>query len=290
MNIQQNMYRRTNIGMALANQVNASGAPSVSLRSFIQPVSGIALASFNVIYSGSKNPVATASALEHLFNGELTVIPGSMREIAKASNGVYTVVTARLTGKQKTLFIESGSTPDGFTSLSKNLFMDGEEQMWDLQSTNGRTVLVRKDNVESNDALESLLARFAPVTAGTIKAADELIDTVHSLANSLEAGTLVSYVHPVNRQVKLGFILECSGDHVQIAPELGSVEDIPLSLLTNGFNADSYANQLRLPKAEACASGTISTKEALISYYRQIFGMNESYFQQWTRALQAMSL
>jgi len=291
MSTQSQPYRRGNATGAITAAVGSHGEPSVSLRSYIQPVDGIALASFNVVYSGQKNPVSTASAIEKLLDNDVTVIPGSLREVAEASRGAFSVVTARVTGKTKKLFVESADNiPEQFTCVSKNLFMDGEEKMWDLQANNGRTVLVRKENVEGSDELEQLLHRFAPVTAAAIKAADELVDQVHTLANSLDTGVLISYVQPQNRQVKLGFCLSADGNEVEVVPELGAVERIPLSLVTAGFSSDQYLNQIRLPNAAAVASDNIASRDALVSYYRKIYGMNEGFFSSWTKQLQSMSL
>lgn len=286
----QSPYRRGNATSAIMAAVGTHGAPSVSLRAHIGANSGIALASFNVVYDGSKNPSATAAAIEALLDYEVNVIPGSLREISTANNSI-SVVTARLVGKQKTLFLADAETvPENFTALSKNLFMDADDKMWDLQSAGGRTTLVRKENVEGNDEMDALLKRFAPITASSIKAADHLVDHVHALASSLEEGTMISYVHPVNHTVKLGFCLSSDNDHIEVVPEIGSVEKVPLGLITNGFNADAYASKIRLPDHDAIASYALTGREAMISYYRKVFGMNEEFFSKWTNALQAMSL
>jgi hypothetical protein len=291
----QNPYVRHTPGQAIAASRIDLNAPSVSMRSFIQPVDGIALASFDVVYQGQKNPTSTASAIEGLFGNEIAVIPGTMRENRRSNSGIHSVVTARLIGKRKTVFVgdaKAPAIPNNFTCVSKakNLFMDDNDQMWDLVKQGGRTTLVRKESAESNDALEQLLGRFAPVTASSIKSANELVDEVHDLANQLEVGTLVSYVQPNTRQVKAGFVIACASDKAELVPDLGAVESVPLSLLLKGYSADQYSGHLRQPKYEAIANDAINSREAMISYYRQIFGMNEGFWGEFLKQLRQMCL
>jgi hypothetical protein len=246
---------------------------NISLSSFIEPRDGVAIAAFKV--ATTKPTVNNITAgIQKLFKGELNVVEGSVKVQSKGK--FFTSVSAHLV-RNTVVRAVGDSIPQGFISLSKNIFMEERDsKTWKLiTNSEGKQVLVRDNNVETDADMEKLLSSLSSVNHQYTAEAKALVATASSLVNDLNVGVLVSYVNASANQ-ELGFVVQnmdaqgCYG----IANANGFVS-VAAAHIVHTFDLEQYYGELSLPKAEAIA-GSVDIN-VMIDYYKKVFGYNTDF-------------
>lgn len=282
--IMDNMRKRVNRMGALNMGVSLSSMISnATLQTFIQPHDGVAIASVKV--NGHKPSVAQITdSISNMFGGEMVAVASSLKILTQ--HDYATTVRAHLIRNVVTRPINDGATPSGFISLSKNIFLDEKDNAtWKLvESDGGNRILVRDNSVESDGDMARSLMALASSGHMHSQEANALTASAESLMSSLNTGVLVSHVNKVG-DVRMGFVVEPLNRDMQISMVTrGDSGDISLShvsptAIIEAYDVADYFEHLSLPQFEALSSGR--DVNALVSYYKKVYGYNEDYLKKW---------
>ena len=269
--------------------------PTVALSTYLPARDGMAIAKFSVVFHRNQSEESTANAISKLFDNKVRVVPGTMK-FEHSPHASVSSVSARVQAVRPVKVVEQDAQGaiNGFISISKNLFMSkADRTSWGLQKSGDKTLLVRQGNLESDSALNEILEALVSTSSGSrpFRERNQLIDAVHSLASSLEQGTLITYVQPSTKQHKLAFALSApqKDDTVQVIPFIGPVETVSTSHITDAFDASGYAQDLNLPQVTSESAVSAKTINEIIAYYRRVFGMNEEFFRKWEAAIRGLA-
>lgn len=293
--IMQNLRNRLpSAGVHGAGESLSSHMENVSMLSYLEPHDGVAVASFRV---ATMNPTAESisSGIKRLFGNEMEVVAGSMRVIENSQ--FFTSVSAHIKRAHVTRSVSpDGTMPNGFTSLSKNIFMeDRDSSTWKLvQAGDGKSILVRDASVETDADMEKLLASLSSAGHEYGNHSKELCAQANSVIESIETGalcvvasdegvTLAFAIEAMGRDGSFGAV-QCSGD--------GEYADLHASAVIRIIDSSEFINLISAPATDsvALASGGRVDVNVLVEYYRKVFGHNKDFFQQWSQRLKTSSL
>lgn len=285
----QNLRKRLAVqGAHDAGTSISNSMSSVSMLSFLKPIEGITTASFRV---ATTNPTAEtlASSIKSFLNNELEVIAGSLKVLEKSD--FFTTVSSHLKRAHVSRPVSpDGKLPNGFVSLSKNIFMeDRDSTTWKLVEAGGQKMLVRDSSVETDEDMEQILSSLSSAGHEYSPAAKTLYAHASSIIEDIETGSLVEYVE--DDGVSLAFAIEGVGNDGQF----GSVamqgnakyKDIHASTIVRVIPSSEYLSQIFQPPTDsvALASGGRVDANVLTEYYRKVYGYNKEFFNQWAQRI-----
>ena len=285
--ILDNLRKKMPVAGALdRNESLSSMMSNVSLSSYTEPRDGVVVASFKIATTDA-NVNAISDGIARLFKGEMSVVAGSMKVLEKSK--FFTSVSAHLIRNTVTRAV-GDSIPQGFISLSKNIFMEERDsKTWKLITTDdGKKILVRDNSVETDSDMEKLMSSLSSVNHQYTPEAKKMVAQASSLMGSLDIGVLVSYVTEAGAQA-LGFIVENLDNQgkVGIANEDGYVS-VSANKIVHAFDLEDYYRELNLPKVEALA-GKMDVNFK-IDYYKKVYGYNKDFLQKWLDRIKANAI
>lgn len=269
---------------------------NVSLTSYLQPQDGVAIASFRAA-TAKPTTESLIAGIQRFFKNELTVVPGSLRVTEPGQ--FFTSVSAHLVRNTVSRSLGPDGIPQGFVSLSKNIFMEERDSTtWKLvTSKDGHSQLVRDNSVETDQDMEKLMASLSSSGHQYSNQSKEMAAHASSLIEQIETGVMVAYV--VGNEQQIGFAVEsvgedgkfgvvrCSGeiaDHAYADAHAASVIGIvPLS---------EYLNQLHQPSTDeiSLSAGGRADLNVMVEYYRKVAGYNKEFLNQFLSRLRNSSL
>lgn len=250
---------------------------NLSLVAALPAQNGVARAKFHAHTRGQARATDIALSISSLLQNKAAVVPGTLSIVPKGKFADVTCVLRAVRPIRQVELDADGRAP-GFTMLSKNLYMDAKDQTaWAVRKDGDRITLVRQGDLESDAALDQIMTAMTSTSSARTKATNDLIDTVHGVAQSVGLGVLVSYLQADTKIHRLGFSLSSfEDDHIEVVPMAGQVERVHSSQLIHAFNAAEYqADRLKLPKS--ISTSAAYTKKDLIDYYRNLFAYNDAY-------------
>ena len=285
--ILDNLRKKMPVAGALdRNESLSSMMSNVSLSSYTEPRDGVVVASFKVATTDA-NVNAISDGIARLFKGEMSVVAGSMKVLEKSK--FFTSVSAHLIRNTVTRAV-GDSIPQGFISLSKNIFMEERDsKTWKLITTDdGKKILVRDNSVETDSDMEKLMSSLSSVNHQYTPEAKKMVAQASSLMGSLDIGVLVSYVTEAGAQA-LGFIVENLDNQgkVGIANEDGYVS-VSANKIVHAFDLEDYYGELTLPKAEAIA-GKVDVN-VMLDYYKKVYGFNKDLLNKMLERIKANAI
>ena len=245
---------------------------NLSLETFIEPRDGVAIAAFKVATTNPSVNTITAG-IQKLFKGELNVVEGSVKVQSKGK--FFTSVSAHLV-RNTVVRAVGDSIPQGFISLSRNIFMEERDsKTWKLiTNSEGKQILVRDNNVETDADMEKLLSSLSSANHQYTAEAKSLVATASAMMQGLGVGVLVSYVTESSQE--LGFVVQdmdnqgCYG-----VANASGFTSVSANRIVHTFDLEQYYGELSLPKAEAVA-GTVDIN-VMVDYYKKVFGHNKDF-------------
>ena len=245
---------------------------NLSLETFIEPRDGVAIAAFKVATTNPSVNTITAG-IQKLFKGELNVVEGSVKVQSKGK--FFTSVSAHLV-RNTVVRAVGDSIPQGFISLSRNIFMEERDsKTWKLiTNSEGKQILVRDNNVETDADMEKLLSSLSSANHQYTAEAKSLVATASAMMQGIGVGVLVSYVTESSQ--KLGFVVQdmdnqgCYG-----VANASGFTSVSANRIVHTFDLEQYYGELSLPKAEAVA-GTVDIN-VMVDYYKKVFGHNKDF-------------
>lgn len=289
----QNLRTRLPGAASSLGESVSSHMENVSMQSFLAPYNGMAVASFKV---ATTDPTTESiyAGIKRLCNSEMEVVAGSMRVIETSQ--FFTTVSAHIKRAHVTRAVsKQGGIPQGFVSLSKNIFMeDRDSSTWKLVEAGGKKVLVRDTSVETDEDMEKLLASLSSAGHEYGNHSKELFAHASSIIEKIETGALVA--HASNGKVSLAFAIERMGDDGNFGAVCcsgnGAFSDIHASSVVRMINSSEYVEKIHQPATDAIAlaSGGRVDVNVIVEYYRKVYGHNKDFFREWSSRLTRSNL
>lgn len=178
---------------------------------------------------------------------------------------------------------------DDFHMYAKNMFMDSEQNIWNLKKTESGDLLINTNSIEDEDSLKELMESLSFNNIHSFEA------TASSSNIQPEAGDFVLYVSPQTMRTNSGFIVsEIVGgqkyhDFIVLSSEEEDEEIISQESVIAGFEVDDDDIEIadadnRMNAIHAAAKGE-SSLDDILSYYKSVFRRNPAYFEEFKRRL-----
>tara|TARA_B100000214_G_scaffold357534_2_gene317202 strand:+ start:3819 stop:4637 length:819 start_codon:yes stop_codon:yes gene_type:complete len=213
--------------------------------------------------------------------GKLSAVANSFVTIN--DEPIRTLIQGIMTLSHAVLPVTGDMEKHGFRSLSSNIFMDKDENIWNVEETEDGKVAVRSNTIDNPDELQGLLAKCCvKQVSGTDPAYFEAVAS--SVPDAPESGAYVSFVH--DAKTKFGFVLSSvfasessssyTGDVLVVAEGVKE----PLQISEKQIVANVGQLDYPEPDLETAASGNVgvSQKQQLVDYYQKVFGHAPQYF------------
>lgn len=176
----------------------------------------------------------------------------------------------------------------GFRSVSANIFMDEEEQMWVLRRTEAGDILVKNTGIEDHESLRCLLDAACSNGYSLSSEYDRSAKALSSMQQHAEGGDYVEYISLSSNITKFGFVVARANDElVVLSPDLEypDGEVISTSAVIRTYDTDSFpdvqfSEQEQMDNAVAEARGVVDIN-VLLEYYRKVFKRGPEFFKQF---------
>lgn len=279
---------RANIAAPVGTSVSAAMA-SVNMLSFLKPVNGRTTASFRV---ATTNPTmeTLASNVKQFFGNELEMVAGSIKVVE--SSDFFTTICGHIKRAHVARAVSpDGTMPNGFVTLSKNIFMEERDSTtWKLVTEGGNKVLVRDSSVETDEDMAQILSSLSSAGQEHTPAAKHLYAQASALVEGIETGALV--VHATEEDgVALAYAIEGMGEDGSFGAVAltgnGQYVDLHASAVVQIIPSTQYLESIHTPATDsvALASGGRVDANVLVEYYKKVFGYNKEFFKQWSDRL-----
>lgn len=238
-----------------------------------------------------KNPKLVLESLSALCKNNVLPVENSFAVIS--SNKVGDVITGIVSANPQTIAFDE-SVSSSFRSLSGNMFMDEEENLWALRKTEAGEILVKSRGKDDFDVIGDLLSSLSSSNVGSMAyEATASLQKDINFRDSLNGGDFVLFVNPETDSVEVGAVVASVFDDLgkstgQIAV-ISANEDrddtviIDRNLVVCGFDADIDDEGL---VDNASLSGE-HTLDSIAAFYRQVFSRDPKYFEEfmsrWTQ-------
>lgn len=295
MRTQQN---RSNLHTALSKS-QVSSNPVVNVISFDLAGNGLARVTCSVNHAGDsrENPTSIAKELKGRFGGKLEAVAGSFTSLEKGEfqeqiTGVVSVVREAMPANKENL--------KGFKSISANMFMDEEENMWVVRKSAAGDLVVKTTGIDDDMSLVKLLNQACSSTTSLSSVSDHRRMVAHASAvcESVTGGDFVSYVTASNT-IGYGFVVATAETEEQ--PEvkqavvmpvgIGDEEVINTKAITEIHDQEDFPvvelSQQELVDAAVSTSRGESGLQVLLDYYKKVYARSPEFYKQFAARLKS---
>lgn len=232
-----------------------------------------------------KDPGLVMQALSTLAGSKVRPVAGSF--LTLASSNVGDTITGIVTSNPETVAYDEADTQ--FKAVAGNMFMDDEEQLWALRTTEAGGLLVKSRGKEDADIIADLMTSLSSSGIGTL--AFEATASAHrdtGVRNSIEGGDFVSFVNPKTEQVEFGAVVasvlnDKGGEMNQLVVQSSDASSSPVQIdraLALGVFDDVEYNDEGLVD-ENTVEASAHTLDFIASYYQRVFQRDPSYFEKF---------
>lgn len=274
-------HSRTNVSAAIRN-LNA-GAP----RFQVQKVNQINDRFARIVgtISAKASPEQLLSAVRGLVK-HAAPVQGSFR--ALANNG-YTMSVEGIVGTIEERIVLSDENRGNFQAVAANMYMDEEETLWSMRSSELGEVLIKSHAHDDMSVMSELMACVASTQVG-VQEAEPSSAKEAQIRNTVEGGDLAAYVSLATGTLQMGYVVvtassETTGEDMGLVVQANNSEKtelIPRDLVVDFVKAE-HLDYDEAGELEAVASGEINM-ERIAAYYRKMFMRRPEYFEKfWER-------
>ena len=182
----------------------------------------------------------------------------------------------------------------GFSSLSRNVYQDEEEQMWSLKQVDGGQFLIRANVIDDPAEIQSLMQSCSSdVASGTDRIYFASVSKAHENAASVSAGDAVLYAH--SGDLRFGVVMasvsseEGQDDTLLVFNHANDTVDVvgrEQIALASEVGTQVPAATLVIPEHIQCpnlqmaaaASEQSTAVNALVDYWKKVWGYGPDYF------------
>jgi hypothetical protein len=257
---------QTSISKAIA-AVKRDG-PTVNILHTSLAGNGLAKVVVQVVHSGDSrtNKQSILASIGRKTNNKLKAVSGTFRKV-ESSSVSDTLVGLMSVNRECRPYTEQAVS--GFKSVSSNMFMDGEQDMWRLEETAGGKILVKENAAERVESMRELLSSISSANPyrGNVKL-------------SAQGGDFVAYVG-LSGEPQYGFVVASLVDeeNLLVAPIEGEPVEISEESLTEVVTGDQLEDEGEQDAEAMIVSASSSVGvEQLISYYRRMYGRRPEFF------------
>ena len=245
-----------------------------------------------IITHGNRDGVdgkSAAFAVQASVENNLVPLAGSMRIIENAP--YRTTVRLAMAAANEVIPFQDGM--DGFQSVSSNIYMDKNENIWSLRENEAGKVLIRSNSIDDASEIGQLLESCSNVNESTANSRDRQFfqavasaETRHG-TNNVGSQDFVTFAH--NGELHNGFIVTAMVDEQNLYT--GQFTAIAFSDNPDQqpvtISGAAVVQNHGVPAYEEPAAMEVSTSSVndLISYYRKIYGHNAKFFREMEKQI-----
>lgn len=278
---------RHQVFQAVSSAISASATnePSVEIRSHRPAGDGMARIVADVYHTSESRADhgLVLNVLGKKFQGKVTAVRGSFESVSKTQ--FVERVTGLVATARQSVFADGDLK--GFRSLSSNMFMDEEENMWVLRRNSNGNLLIKTTGVEDDTALASLLE--ATCSVGGSGQANAFASLSSYAPPSVQGGDAINYVN-ANNQTVLGFVVASvqGSDDLIVQPfDAEDTDVIKPAAITDVHNIaefpeDEMEEAESLSASVSSARGVTSIAE-IAAYYKRVFARNKGFYAEFMK-------
>jgi hypothetical protein len=233
------------------------------------------------------NPQDVMIALHNETGGCLSAVAGSFVSLDSAP--VRQVVSGVMSLSKAVLpFTDAQQLENqGFRSLSKagNMFMDAEENIWNVEETGDGKVAVRSTTIDNPEELQGLLSKCsARVSAGQDPSYFTATASSNTQTGAIPAGSFLTYVH--EGKTKFGVCVSSVYQTEEESSYTGNLIVLASGEEQSATISDTSVVQVagqvdyEEPEMDSVSAGNVgkSQIQGLVDYYRKVFGHRPDFF------------
>lgn len=279
---------------SLSNALNAlrQEEPVVALKSYALAGNGLARVLVEVTHTDASraNPALISSAMNKMVDGKMEAVAGSFHQM---ENGHYTQRISGLMSVVRAAVPVTEQSTKKFKSLSANMFMDDEKDMWVLRKTEAGELYVKTTGIDDDMSLIKMLDACASDGFRNHQDYGRLVAQCSALSSAVEGGDFITYANLDNR-LSCGFVVASVQDGTDlIVLPVGSDEGerINKAAVTdihaqNDFPPMALSGEDEANTVVAAARGAFDM-DFLLGYYKKVYARSPAFFAQFAQRLQA---
>ena len=217
--------------------------------------------------------------------GKLSAVAGSF--VVLNDEPVRKVIQGMMALSHAALPVTDNMEELGFRSLSKNMFLDDQERIWNVEETESGRIAVRSNTVDNPEELAGLLAQCSvPISKGSDpQYFSALASSSSTVANHPKSGDYVSFVDAGRTQ--FGFVIspefesDSSASYTGNLSVLASDAEKPVTISDKQVVGNMGFVDYPEPEQEASAAvGNVGKTQVqqLVDYYRRVYSYAPKYF------------
>jgi predicted transcriptional regulator len=164
-------------------------------------------------------------------------------------------------------------------SLSKNMFLDGDENMWTLRESDSGNVVVRALTIDNPEELVDMMSSCSSAQGVDDPFTHNIINRYEQELSHVEGGDFISYFSSKSGAVVTGFVVaevEDNGHTTLLALSSNQEpEQIERSAIITYISGDEIA----YPEDVKVSVSASADSNRLIQYYKQVYAYNPEYFK-----------
>lgn len=230
------------------------------------------------------NPKDVMVSLHNETQGKLSAVAGSFVKIG--NEPVRTLVQGVMSLSHAVLPVSDNMEKHGFKAIASNIFMDQDENIWNVEEAEGGKVAVRSNTIDNPDELQGLLAKCSTEqVAGTDPFYFESVASAQ--VDAPESGSFCTFVQEGKTVfgVVVSSVFETedprsyTGEVVVLANGADQPTKIDDKLLVANAGHIDYPE---VEELESAAAGNVgkSQIDQMVDYYRKVFGHSPEFFAQ----------
>lgn len=268
--------------------------PTVSVLGYSLAGEGLARVTVEVAHNqhSRENHSLVSESLSRIFDNKLAAVSGSFMSIDKAP------YTERLSGVVR---VNTQAVPmsaqHGFRSVSANIFMDDEDKMWVLRTTDAGDILVKSTGIEDHDSLRGLLNVVCSSGHSLSSEFRQTELSVSTMQQDITGGDFVQYVSVHSNETKFGYVVASTDDgKLIVLPSDESAEEgevIDTAALVKKEDVEDapepeMSEQEKMDAAVSVSRGVIDMS-TLLDYYKKVFSRSGTYYSEFAKRVRAHS-
>lgn len=229
-------------------------------------------------------------SLNNVLQGKLVGVPGSFRQLAETQ--MLTEFTGLISVNKQIIAVDE-SNMGKFRSLSANMYMDENDDVWSLCKTSTGDLMIRTVGV---DDMVALAGDLMESTSSNAFDSDRLVAEACAKTLRAQEGQFVNFVDANNR-VRSGFLMcdSVSNEQGEMPGMVGisSIDGGGVEVVHRGAIVDIFEGEIKRPElddetkinqAVAASRGSMDLNAA-IAYYNKVYGHNKAFLDAFIQRL-----
>ena len=218
-------------------------------------------------------------ALTEAVNNKLRPVDSSFTVVSSSS--VSDTIIGIMTTNPETIAYTAGM--EGFKVMAGNMFMDEEENFWQLQKTEAGNLLVKSRVSADDDIMNELMSacasgdRYNQEALNAVRRSD-------AVRNSLTGGDFITFVDPTSETVRFGAVIAGVYDAEENATNAIVVvafsEGAEHVIIDRGMALAQVdgVDEGESEDVDQTATANVHSVEEIAAYYQRVFQRNPAYF------------